>query len=550
MQLDHKNPHTTNSKHLKTAVPKALIGRAPGSVMMTSFFNQRLNLKKISGIRKPTQALAYVTYSHPTAFFSLKRPVLLSLLLLFCFLTSKVTADEFDLPVLGDSISGIVSPEEEYRLGRAWLRMLQSRAPLIRDPLLVSYYENLTYKLAYNSELLNPDLELIIIDSPAINAFAVPGGILGINAGLFLNAQSEGEMAGVIAHELAHLSQRHFARSVEEAQKTQLTNNLALLASIALIAASDGDAGLAALASTQAASIQAQLKFSRRNEKEADRVGMRTLVESGMDPMAMSLFFERLQKASEYMGSRPPEYLLTHPVTESRIADSRGRAHAYPPKNYFDNLEFHLMKSRTKILYTKDTKRQIKILQQASLKGNTHSQLANKYALTLAYMKTEELEPASDIIKKLLKQDPERITYIATYADIEIKSGHFNNAIHILENGLKKNPGNLPLTFYYAEALLKNGSSNQAIKVLRDLSLSRPNDIQVWENLERAYGEAKDIINVHQTRAEVLYLRYQPQRAIEQMEFALKLVKNNYPLTAKIKGRIEYFQSHSDDLKL
>jgi len=323
-----------------------------------------------------------------------------------------------------------------------------------------------------------------------------------------------------------------------------------ILASIALIAASDGDTGLAALATTQAASIQAQLKFSRRNEQEADRVGMRTLVEAGMDPLAMSLFFERLQKASEFMGTRPPEYLLTHPVTESRIADSRSRARTYPAKNYFDNLEFHLMKAKTTVLYVKDIKSQIKRLKQTSLKGNTHSQIANKYALALAYMKAEKLTPARNIIKKLLKQDPDRITYIATYADIEIKSGNFNKAIQILEDELEKNPGNLPLTFYYSEALLKKGSFNQAIKVLRNLSINRPKDIQTWEYLERAYGDAKDITGVHQARAEVLYLKNQSSMAIEQLEFALKLVKNNYPLTAKIKGRIEYFQYHSNDLKL
>ena len=485
-----------------------------------------------------------------STFFSLKQAIPFLLLLLFCTVSVKTSADEFDLPILGDSISGIVSPEKEHRLGRAWLRMLQSRAPLIRDPLLVNYYENLTYRLAYNSELKDPDLELIIIDSPVINAFAVPGGILGINAGLFLNAQSEDELAGVISHELAHLSQRHFARSVEEAQKSQLANNLALIASIALIAASDGDTGLAALATTQAASIQAQLKFSRRNEQEADRVGMRTLVGSGKDPLAMSLFFERLQKASEFLGTRPPEYLLTHPVTESRIADSRSRARAYPPKNYFDNLEFRLMKARVKTLYAKDIKSQIKLLEHTSLKGNTHSQLANKYALSLAYIKTEDLSSARNIIKKLLKHDPDRITFIATYVDIEIKSGNINKAIKTLERELEKSPGNLPLTFYYSEALIKKGSFNQAIKVLRDLSLSRPKDIQTWESLEKAYGDAKDIIGVHQARAEALFLSNQPEMAIEQLEFALELVKNNYPLTAKIKGRIEYFQNHSDDLKL
>lgn len=474
-----------------------------------------------------------------------------SVIVLAGILSSHQTpANESELPLLGDSISGVVSPEKEHQLGRAWLRMLQAKAPLVNDPLLRNYFENLTYKLAYNSELERPDLELVIIDSPVINAFAVPGGIIGINSGLFLNATSEDELAGVIAHELAHLSQRHFARTVEEAKRSQLTNSLALLASIILIASTDGDAGLATLASTQAASIQSQLRFSRRNEQEADRVGMRTLVESGMDPEAISRFFERLQKASEFLGQKPPEYLLTHPVTESRIADARSRSSRYPSKNHLDNLEFHLMKARAQVHHVSDLKTLTKLLEHASPEGNTYSLIAKQYALVLAYIELKEFSEARKIITQLLKQDPDRITYIATYADIEIKSGDTAKALARLKAALDKNPGNLPLTLYYSNALIKAGAFDTAIKILRDLSLSRPQDLQVWQYLEQAYGGAGKIIGVHQARAEYLFLSNQTEKAVEQMQYALKLIKNDYPLTAKIKGRIEYFQSHAEDLKL
>lgn len=481
----------------------------------------------------------------------LKLPGLCSAALLLCIsFPSIALANESELPVLGDSISGVVSPEKEHRLGRAWLRVLKSQAPLVNDPLLINYVENLTYKLAYNSELERPELELVIIDSPAINAFAVPGGIIGINAGLFLNARSEDELSGVIAHELAHLSQRHFARTVEEAKRSQLTNSLALLASIILIASTDGDAGLAALATTQAAGIQSQLKFSRRNEQEADRVGIRTLVESDMDPEAMSRFFERLQKASEFLGQRPPEYLLTHPVTESRIADARSRASHYPSKNYFDNLEFHLMKTRVQVHYTKNLKSFIKLQKSTLTKGNTYTQVSNQYALALAYIKSDELSAARKIIKKLLAQDPDKIIYITTYADIDIKSGKPTKAVNRLKNALDKNPGNLPLTLYYAKALTQAGAFNEAVTVLRSVSLNRPQDLQTWIYLERAYGGANDIIGVHQARAEYFFLANQTEKAIKQMEYALMLIKNDYPLTANIKGRIEYFQNHAEDLKL
>ena len=277
---------------------------------------------------------------------------------------------------------------------------------------------------------------------------------------------------------------------------------------------------------------------------------MRTLVESDMDPEAMSRFFERLQKASEFLGQRPPEYLLTHPVTESRIADARSRASRYPSKNYFDRLEFLLMKARVQVHYTKDLNNFIKLQKSTLTKGNTYTQVASQYAMALAYIELGELSAAQTIIKKLLAQDPDRIIYITTYADIDLKSGNSTKAVSRLKSALDKNPGNLPLTLYYAEALMKAGTFNEAVTVLRNLSLSRPQDVQTWLYLEKAYGGANDIIGVHQARAEYLFLSNQTEKAIEQMNFALMLIKNDYPRTAKIKGRIEYFQSHAEDLKL
>ena len=234
------------------------------------------------------------------------------------------------LPDLGDASSAIVSPDQEYRLGRAWLRQLRAQVPLIHDPLIYDYLYNLVYRLASASDIERPDIALVVINNAAINAFAVPGGVMGLNGGLLLNARTEDEVGGVIAHELAHLSQRHFARGVERSQQNSWAGLAALLASIAIAATAGGEAGMAALATTQAASIDAQLRFSRANEQEADRIGMQTLVRADMNPAAMADFFEALQRSMRYYGDLPPEFLLTHPVTESRITDARARAAPWP----------------------------------------------------------------------------------------------------------------------------------------------------------------------------------------------------------------------------
>ncbi len=223
-----------------------------------------------------------------------------------------------DLPMLGDPVSAIISPEDEILLGHAYLRSLRNQMPMILDPSLNSYIEDLTTRLASASESELPPLTLTMINSSAINAFAVPGGVLGINAGLFLYATTEGELAAVIAHELAHLSQRHYARGIEYREKTRWATYAGLLASLALLATSDSSSGIASILATQAATIDANLQFSRQNEQEADRVGMESLYAAGFDPRAMPGFFNRLLQSKQFSGTEDYEFFITSGTT-SRV---------------------------------------------------------------------------------------------------------------------------------------------------------------------------------------------------------------------------------------
>ena len=264
------------------------------------------------------------------------RKALLCGLTIFCILVSNNTslADDFlNLPELGDSTSSTVSRQKEYQVGQAWLMIYRSRIPTFKDPQLNDYLEDLLQQLARYSELEDKRLTLVTIDNKALNAFAVPGGVIGIQSGLLLHAKSEGELASVLSHELAHLSQRHWARRVEKSRQNMLPTMAALLASMILIATSGGDAGMAALTMTQAASAESQLRFSRDNEAEADRIGMKTLSAANFNPSDMPVMFERMLRSSRFMGQRPPEFLLSHPVTEKRISDTRNRAKNIIKKN-------------------------------------------------------------------------------------------------------------------------------------------------------------------------------------------------------------------------
>jgi predicted Zn-dependent protease len=277
------------------------------------------------------------------------RPALVLLLsaLLAIGNPTPAPAQDLNLPNLGESSTSLFSAEFEHQLGRAWLRVFRSQVRTVDDPLLHDYLEHLVYELVSHSKLEDRRVEVVIIDSPEINAFAVPGGIIGINNGLLLYAQTEDELATVLSHEIAHLSQRHFSRGVEFQQKNQPLTLAAMIASFVLLATAGADAGMAAMSATQAAAQSSALRYSRTNEQEADRVGMQTLDEAGFDPHAAPAMFERMMQASRYSSSeRIPEYLRTHPLTENRVADTRNRARQYPVKEPSVSLDYQLMRAR------------------------------------------------------------------------------------------------------------------------------------------------------------------------------------------------------------
>ncbi|MDT8428225.1 MAG: M48 family metalloprotease [Pseudomonadales bacterium] len=444
------------------------------------------------------------------------------------------------LPTLGDRISGVFSLDQEYKMGREFLRAIRRSAPTLSDPLLNDYLVNFTHNLALHSDLQDYRLAFIIIDSPELNAFAAPGGIIGVNGGLFLNAQSEGEFASVMAHELAHVSQRHFARSVEDAQRRRIPELATLLASI-VVMAGDPSAGQAAVMAAQGRALENRLRFSRENEAEADRVGIRNLFNAGYDPQDMPKLFERLIELNRF-GRRPPEFLLSHPVTESRIADSRNRAERYPPRSTSASLEYLLMRARVQIYYEKDKKNTIPLFEKqlTNSQSDIHRK-ANSYGLALAYMANEQYNRAHELLRPLLTEDPNRISYITTQAEVYTESGETAFSRSLLARQLDINPGNHPLTMAMVDALIKDRDYAGAVALLERHAASRPEDHDLWYLIAETQGMANDISKVHQARAEYFILVGDFVSAREQIDYALRIEsekEQNLPLISKLRQRL------------
>ena len=479
---------------------------------------------------------------------SLRSPLFtaLSRCLLACAVTispwSWSATDDLKIPNLGESSTSLFSADYEHQLGRMWLRSFRGQAPITTDPLLHSYLESLVFELVQHSELQDRRIELVIVDNPTINAFAVPGGVIGVHSGLFQYAVTEDEFATVMAHEIAHLSQRHFSRRMEMAQEQGPMQLAGLLAGVLLAATVGTDAGMAAMTTAQGLAQDAQLRYSRANEAEADRVGLRTLYNAGMDPYAAPQMFERMYAATRYSQSgRVPEFLRTHPLSEKRISDTRTRAMQYPKRIRSVSLDYQLMRARVAVQAARTPEEAVAFFRSA-LEGDSISSAATTYGLVLALTAAGRADEAALALDSIWSGDSDRIEYVIADAEIDLARGNSTRAVATLERRLELSPGNHPLTMSYAHALQQAGSPHIAEEVLIDQSRRMPNDPGLWYLLAEVQGLAGNIVGLHRSRAEYFILINALDAAERQLTYAQNLVGSDFTTSSLINQRMRDVQ--------
>lgn len=449
----------------------------------------------------------------------------------------ELRAADIELPLLGDSTSGIISRSQEYSLGKTWLQAFRSRVDTFDDPLIQDYLEYLTYELATHSDLQDPRLTLIIVNNPTMNAFAVPGGVIGFHTGIFAYAKTEDQMMSIMAHEMAHLSQRHFARGIEANRKSSAISLAGILATLVLSATAGGDAGLAAMTASQALTLDNRLRYSRSNEQEADRIGLNTMVRAGRDPDAVADMFMELLRETRNSSNRAPEFLLTHPISERRVTDTRARTFSNQNRHYPDNPDFYLMQARAMVAMQKKPKAAVKYFEQ-QLAANTQRQDAASYGLALAQLKDNNYPQAKSVLQRLLTERPNHIPFVYADIEIDIAAQNFNQALNSLEQQLAINPNSFPLRVLQAEAHWGAHSYEQAAIVLGQLSEQRPEDPHIWYKLAEVRGLAGDISGVHRARAEYFILVGALDMARKQLSLAAKLVDADFKQLSIVKQRL------------
>ena len=485
----------------------------------------------------------------------------MKLIQLLVFLAGLFAAPAFaetttlDLPSIGDSTGSIFSPEYERRLGQAFLNHVRKQADIIEDPEIETYVHSVGYRLVANSDNNTQAFTFFVINDPLINAFAAPGGIVGLNSGTIINSENESELAGVVAHEIAHVTQKHMARSQEMQSKLSLPMMAALLGAI-LVATQNPDAGMAAITAIQGGVVQAQINFTRRNEEEADRVGLQLLERANFDPLGMPAFFEKLQKNSRY-GSQAPEFLRSHPLTTNRIADSQSRALAIPRKDHYEvSASYALIRAKLIARSFRNPKDAINHF-RAELEKVEHVDPDGvlRYGLAESLLEDKQYADAHDLLARLMEEQHENASFLLAAADVEARQNHFPEAIRIYERAEKLWPDYRPLVLNFSGTLLQAGDPARARDLLKKYGKYAEPDLTYYDYLTRAEAESGNPVESGMANAEYYFLSGETRVAIERLRYIITQEKPapDYYQMEKIRARMAYFEQELQieiDLKL
>ncbi|MBM3343942.1 MAG: M48 family metallopeptidase [Betaproteobacteria bacterium] len=439
------------------------------------------------------------------------------------------------LPELGEPAQASFTPLQEKLLGDSIMREARRDPAYYDDPELVDYISRMGRRLAQHSGDARQSFEFFLMKDPSINAFALPGGNIGIHTGLITASQSESEVAGVMAHEIAHVTQRHIARMVSNQRADQWVS-IAALAIAILAARSNSQLAEAASVAGPALAVQRQLNYSREFEREADRLGFQMVEKAGFDTNGMSSFFERLQRATRLAEAGAPAFLRTHPVTHERIADMQNRATSVPYRQVADSVDYHLMRAKLKA-ELEPPRETITFYREVLAEKRYVSEAGARYGLAAALLRAQDFAGARKAhaeLANVLKQHPAvallgcRIRLAANELD----------ALACLRNALAAHPDYRALVYQYAEALLQNRQPAVALTVVEPRLRSASTDYRLYQIQSRAYAMMNRRLAHHRAQAEAYLHLGSTTAAVEQLQLGLKAGDGDYYQLSAAEARL------------
>lgn len=398
----------------------------------------------------------------------LPKHALLTAIVAATVFVSGAGADEINLPDLGSPADAILSTNKESQIGRSIMRDIRKSGQVVEDPLVTEYINEIGNRVAAQTNDGDHDFTFFVIDDHRINAFALPGGYIGVHSGLLDATRNEDELAGVLSHEVAHVTQRHIARAIHANSRQSLLSTAIMLGAVLASVAGAGPNVLqAGMAVAQGTAAQQQINFTRANEYEADRIGISALADAGFDPYGMASFFEVLSRqTTRAPDERTPEFLLTHPVSTARIAEARNRARNYPLIRSDDSISYGIAKTRLTVARMDTAKEAVAYFEKRSFENQNDIE---RYGRSHAYFRAGQYSKALDIVAELVEKDPTVIAYHIALGETLVALKRQRDATQVFEHALDLFPRNVPLVISYGERLLEIGQPVKAHTLLLDL---------------------------------------------------------------------------------
>ncbi|EDZ64366.1 peptidase M48, Ste24p [beta proteobacterium KB13] len=442
-----------------------------------------------------------------------------------------------NLPDLGEFSDQFISPYQEKMIAREILYQVHSSPQVVQDEEINDYLNYLGDKLVSNSDAPQRDFTFFVLKDDAINAFAMLGGLIGVHTGLFISADNESEIASVLGHEIAHVTQKHLQRVIAKQDRDKY-KSIFLLALGLLAARSNPQAAAGAMMASQAMNVQNFLDYTREHEQEADRIGIDILYKSGYNVGSAIDFFNTLQKGSRYSLSAP-SYLRTHPITSDRISDISDRLKDYPYRYTNNSNYFHFIRGKVRALYSNENN--IKTFEK-NIKNKTYVNLeGEQYALALAYLKDKKINDAEKIYSNIRKEKNPLIDNLKI--DILLQKNELAEAKQELEKLLIKHPFYRAYVYRLAEVNLSLGNYSEVKEMIEQYIFKYRSDPNLYKLLAKAFKGLNKDIEYHENMGEYFYYQYNLKDAIVQFGIAKNIQSNDFYSKSRVESRLKQLQS-------
>ena len=468
---------------------------------------------------------------------------------------------EFNLPSLGNVAGADLTVLEERSLGEELMRRVRADRSYMADPEITDFLNRLGYRLVAAADPSPYDFFFFPIRDKSLNAFALPGGFIAVHSGLLVAAQTESELAGVIGHEIGHVTQRHIARMIESSKGSlAMTIGSILLAILAARAggSSGGDAAMGVMLGTQAAMLSKQLGYSRDAEREADRFGLSTLQNAGFDPRGMEDFFERLQKNNRWYETASTAYISTHPMTSERMSDMQNRTRGMQPVNHRDSLDFFLVKARARVLQETAYDGWLRVSKSFENELKRHpagyALVAAQYGLSVAYARMNQKQKALQAAREAKAASRERsvildkhlsdLTYQVAKTDAEK-----NSALKLAKSTCEQYPYSALAASNYVDLLQQSGRHEELVKFLRSQTALSRNNPDYHMYLAKSYEALGQKSLAFAATGDMYALLNNPRAAVYQFELAQRANDGDLYVMSEIDAKLRELRQKVLDQK-